>query len=104
MHRTKRGRKKRRIKIQGGSFWSKLKKGVSKGAKYIKDKKMISKVAKALGHDTVGNIAEQVDFGKKRRRRGRKCKKIAMGRREFNGGASQPAVLNAYLKSKVGNI
>lgn len=87
--------RRRRRRRRGGKFnFRKIGRIAKNALKFAKDHKLVSKGAKLFGYDNVGDAAEKLGFGRRRRRRG-------YGRRAFNGGSSQPALLNAYLRTKI---
>lgn len=97
---AKGGRRHRRHRRRGGSFWGKLKNFGKKAFGWAKDHKIASKVARELGGDNIAKGLETMGFGRRRRHRRR-----GGGKLQFNGGGSnQQALLNSYLKTKVARM
>ena len=57
--------------MTGAGVLSTLKKGLSAAHQYIKTHKLVSKTASALGHKKIAAAADQLGYGKRRRRRRR---------------------------------
>lgn len=53
----------------GAGFFDGIVSAVKKAIPFVRDNKLISKGANALGFKNVGNIASSLGFGKRRRRR-----------------------------------